>query len=173
MFFQDISKFSRQSDYVPLFIGAIITDIIGLLLINQKYFTAKSLVSWYKTFRLSAVLADVLSIVIGIAIARYFYSIFFTQFSILTFSAFVVAVQCIHDILFSFIIQAIPRGKSEMIDLFKDYAKELGLLILGGDAIMMISATIIASLMASLSINTTIFILLFVAYLVPYFLYSI
>jgi uncharacterized protein YacL len=173
MFFQDISKFSHTSDYVPLFIGAIITDIIGLLLINQKYFTAKSLVSWYKTFRLSAVLADVFSIVIGIAIARYIYSYVFSQFSILSFCLVVVAVQCVHDILFSFIIQAIPKGNSEMIDLFKDYAKELGLLILGGDAIMMISATLIASLVGSLDYNTAVFILLLVSYLVPYFLYSI
>jgi len=114
-----------------------------------------------------------LSIVIGIIIARFLYPFLFTKFSILLFAALAVVVQITHDLIFASLFNSIPRGKSNILDTFKDYAKEFGPVILLADATMMVSTVFLGSLLASMSINTNIVVLIISLYVVPYFLYSI
>ena len=60
-----------------------------------------------------------------------------------------------------------------MFDTFKDYAKELGFIILLADATMIISSILLGSLLASLSLNSNIVILIVLLYIIPYMLYSL
>jgi hypothetical protein len=87
--------------------------------------------------------------------------------------ALTVAVQLTHDILFSQLVAAIPRKASAIIDVFKDYATEVGAQILFADASMMIGTILLASYLASFSLNTQIIVLIVAAYVLPYLLYSI
>jgi hypothetical protein len=173
MFFYDISKFSNTSDYLSLFNAALITDSFVILRVALGQIKSKSLTEWYKKYGLAAVLADVLSIMIGIIIARFFYPYFFGKFSILSFLIFVVIVQWIHDLSFAQLFNTIPVGKSAIIDTFKDYAKEFGIAILFADSAMMIATVLIASLLSSYSLNTNIIVLIIFGYILPYLLYSI
>jgi hypothetical protein len=84
-----------------------------------------------------------------------------------------VIVQLIHDLLFAQLFYSIPRGNSEILDTFKDYATEFGPVILLADAAMIISTILIASFLSTRSVNTNIIVLLVILYLVPYFIYSI
>jgi hypothetical protein len=58
------------------------------------------------------------------------------------------------------------------MDLFQDYAKELGGFAIFGDSLIVIFTTILASLLASLSFQTNLFIFVWSLYLVPYFVFS-
>lgn len=168
--FRDISKFSNVQDYLPILAGALVVELIVLYLsLTQK--NGGSLVVWYKKYQLSAVLADVLVVVLGIVVTRFLYPYIFTGFSILKFVGLLVAVQIIHDILFYGIFSSVPRGKNHMLDLFKDYAKDAGATAILGDDLIVIFSAIIASLLAANSVNTNIIILLFTLYFLPYFLY--
>jgi hypothetical protein len=133
----------------------------------------KSLNAWYNQFGVLAVLADVLSIAIGIIIARFLYPFFFKQYALFAFLALTVAVQMTHDILFAQLVNIIPRKASAIIDVFKDYATEVGAQILLADASMMIGTILLASYLASFSLNTQIIVLIVSAYILPYLLYSI
>jgi uncharacterized protein YacL len=83
---------------------------------------------WYKKYQLSAVLADVLILVIGIILARFFYKYFFPLqgFNIWKFTFLAVCIQIIHDLLFYLLFKSLPLGYNSMLDFFKEYAKEVG-----------------------------------------------
>jgi len=93
--------------------------------------------------------------------------------NIITFLVIVVLVQLSHDNLFALFFNSIPRGVSSVLDIFKDYSKELGAVILLADALMVFFASILASLLSNLDTNTNIIILVVLSYITPYFLYSV
>jgi len=174
MQFTDISHFNRLSDYLPILNAAILTDLGGILLLLTKNIESKYLREWYKKYQLSAVIMDVLILVIGAILARLVYPFFFSSsgFSLIGLAGLAVAIQVTHDLLFAVGFNAIPRGKSGIADLFQDYGKEIGVWILVADAIMMVSTIVFASLFASLSLHTNILLLIGLVYLVPYLLLS-
>jgi hypothetical protein len=171
--FQDISIFSKTTDYLPIINGALLTDMIVMTQVVSGGIKSVSLQEWYRNYGLSSVGADVLSIIIGVIITRFLYSKIFSKFSIFLFCGLAVIVQVIHDLLFYLLFTSIPRGKSRMLDTFKDYSKEFGPIILLADASMMISTITLSSLFASMNMNTNIILLIVALYIVPYLLYSI
>ena len=58
------------------------------------------------------------------------------------------------------------------MDLFKDYAGELGGFAIFGDSLIMIFSAIIASYLATQSNNTNIILLIISLYILPYLLGS-
>lgn len=171
--FKNISDFSNTKDYLPIINGAIITDLFVVLSVSLGLIKTKSLLSWYHSYGISSILADVLSITIGIIIARFLYGFIFTKFSIFYFSGLAVLVQIAHDLLFSLFFSNLKRGRSKILDTFKDYAKELGLKILLVDASMILFAIFHASYFAGLSMNANIVLFIVLLYTIPYFLYSV
>jgi uncharacterized protein YacL len=172
--FADISKFSRISDYLPILNGAILAEILIIAaLFYTNIFKSSQLERWYTRYGLSAVIADVLILVIGIIIARALYSrIFGEKFNIIWFVLLVLGIQIIHDVLFYFLFAAVPVGTNKMLDLFKDYAKEVKGGAILGDSIMIAIATLAASLFAGGSLNTNIIALVGLTYVLPYILHT-
>ena len=173
MFFNNISDFNNVSNYLPILNGIIITDLFVLGNVVLKKIKSSFLIEWYKKYDILAIMADVLSIMIGIIIARFLYSFLFKKFNIFLFCCLAVSIQLFHDILFVFLFNIIPRGKSNILDTFKDYGKELGFIILFADASMVISSILLGSLLSNLSLNANIILLIILLYITPYLLYSI
>jgi hypothetical protein len=173
MYFQDISKGTHIEDYVPILTAAIITDAIVMIRLLLGQFQSKQLEVWYHKYGVGGVVADVLSIVIGIIIARFLYPFIFNSFSVFKLAGLAVAVQLIHDLSFYQLFKSIPRGKSGILDTFKDYAKEMGVQILLADAGMMISTVFLASFFAGFNKNENIVLLIISIYIILYLLYSI
>jgi len=174
MKFTDISHFNRLSDYLPILNAAILTDLGGIVLLLSKNIESKYLREWYKKYTLSAVIMDVLILVIGAVLARLAYPLLFSssRFSLIGLAGLAVAIQITHDILFAVGFNMVSRGKSGIADLFQDYGKEIGVWILVADAIMMVSTIVFGSLFASLSLHTNILLLIGLVYLIPYLLLS-
>ena len=165
---KDISKFNNTSDYLPIINGCVTADLIIIFLVFHGVFRSKYLKKWYINFQLSAVLADILILVIGIIIARFFYKYLFNEFNIWKFTGLAVVIQIIHDILFYLFFNSLPRGYNYMLDFFKDYAKEVGSRSIVGDSFMMILACLLSSHFATYSLNSNIIALVFSLYFVPY-----
>jgi len=172
MYLRDISDFENVSDYLPILNGALITDIIVMLLALSGYLKSEALTLWYKNLGLSAVLADVLIIVIALIITRWLYTVFFKSYSLFSFILLALAVQLIHDLVFGKMIDYMPDKKSEIFNIFKQYAHEHGFRILLADSLMVISTIILGSLMASYDFNMNIITIIFMVYLVPYLVHS-
>jgi hypothetical protein len=102
---------------------------------------AGALKLWYDKFGLAAVSADVLSAVIGVLLATFFFP---NAFGInLVFAS--IFIQVLHDLFFYFVILAVPQGQNQMIDVFKSYANEGGWTILLADAMIMTGTVTIAT----------------------------
>jgi uncharacterized protein YacL len=168
--FSDISRYENISDYLPILNAVLLVDLAGIQMLISGIIQSKKLAKWYKTFRLEAVAADVLIIVIGIVIARFLYSYLFKGFSLFYFVILVVGIQIIHDFGFYVFFKMFPSGKNQMIDLFQEYAKEVGINAVIFDSGMIGLASILASWLASFSTNTNIVLLIFVLYLFPYYI---
>jgi uncharacterized protein YacL len=170
--FKNIANFSNTKDYLPLLSGVLITDLFVILLLNMKLLNSQVLRKWYSQYNLSAVIADVLIILIGLIIARAIYYYIFDNFSILKFILVAVVVQVIHDILFYILFKNVPRGMNRMLDTFKDYASEVSYKAILSDSGMMVMAAIIASYLAGESLNKNIIVLVVAVYALPYLLYN-
>jgi len=169
----DISRFDKYIDYLPLLNAVLITDIIVIILLLVGIIKSKTLRVWYKELNLSAVISDVLIIFIGIVITRFLYYYIFDKFHLLKFILLAVIVQIIHDLSFYKLIVSIPRGKSLIVDIFKNYGEENGFTAVIFDSLMMICSCLLAAWFSTFGMNMNLIILVFSVYLVPYLIYSV
>ena len=170
--FKNIANFNNINDYLPLFNAVLITDLFVIFLLNIRAIKSQVLRKWYSKYNLSAVIADVLIILIGLIITRAIYYYVFDSFSIVKFVILAVIVQIIHDLLFYIIFSNVPRGVNKMLDTFKDYANEVSYKAILADSSMMIMSVLIASYLVNKSTNTNIIVLISFLYLLPYLLYN-
>lgn len=171
--FKNISDFNNTADYLSILNGALITDLCVIFLLIFGFIKSKVLIEWYRKYNLSAVIADVLIIVIGIIMARFAYPyVFGEKFSLIKFIGLAVVIQILHDILFYYMFKLVPRGKNMMLDTFKDYANEVGFKAVLSDSLMIISTCLLSSYFVSLNLNTNIIILILSIYILPYAVYN-
>jgi hypothetical protein len=170
--FSNIANFSNTRDYLPLLNGVLFTDLFVIMLSNARVIDSHVLRQWYKDYNVSAVIADILIILIGLIIVRVFYYRIFSQFSIFKFIVLALVVQFVHDMLFYGLFKNVPRGMNRMLDTFKDYANEVSYKAVLADGGMMIMAALVASYLAGSSLNANIIILIVLLYLLPYLLYN-
>ena len=170
--FKNIANFNNTNDYLPILNAVLITDLFVISLLNVNIIKSQVLRQWYGKYNLSAVIADVLIIVIGLIITRALYYYVFESFSIIAFTILAVLVQITHDVLFYVLFTNIPRGVNKMLDTFKDYANEVSYRAIFADSGMMIMSCFIASFISSKTMNTNIIILISAVYILPYLLYN-
>jgi hypothetical protein len=170
--FKDISQFDNIDDYLPIITAILIVEVITIILSFTHITESNFLRIWYKKYQLSAVLADVSLIFLGVVITRALYYYVFDEFTIVNFILLMVVVQVIHDILFYIMITQIPKGTNKIIDILKDYADEISYWAIIGDSAMMISSALIASYLANFDANTNIIILAFYVYILQFILYT-
>jgi len=157
-------------DYLPLLNAVLITDLIFLFLSNLGLLQSEVLKYWYKTYHLTAIIADVLIIVIVLIITIELYYYIFEKFSLIKFIILALIIQIIHDILFYLMITIIPKRKNRMIDTFKSYANEISYKAIIGDSLMIITACLLFNYLQKMNTNTNIIILIIAMYLLPYIL---
>jgi hypothetical protein len=170
----DLSDYKNISDIYLLFFAILTVDVFVMFLARYfPEFFGSALNRWYDDFQLSAVLSDVLIILIGFIIARYIYTIWIKPefgWNPFLFVGLVVLIQAIHDALFYlFVIKPLPKGHNLMIDLFKTYSKG-GLRIIGGDAMLMIMSALVGFLYKSLDQHVVVGVNVLVLYALPYIL---
>ncbi len=168
---KNIADFNNINDYLPLLTSVLITDLFVISLLNTQVIKSRVLRQWYSQYNLSAVIADVLIILIVLIITRAIYYYVFDSFSIGKFIMLAVILQITHDILFYVFFINIPRGVNKMIDTFKDYANEISYKAIISDSGMMIMSCLIASYLVNKNTNTNIIVLISSLYLLPYLLY--
>jgi hypothetical protein len=171
MIFKDISIFNNLTDYLPIFNGCLNADLVIIFLLYHNVFNSAYLKKWYKRFNLSAVIADILILFIGIIITRYLYKYLFKEFNIIYFTGLALLIQITHDILFYLFFMSVPLKYNFMLDFFKLYAKEVGIGAILGDSFMMILACLFSSYFASFSVNANIITLVISMYFLPYMIY--
>jgi hypothetical protein len=175
--FHDISDFNNLSDYLAILCSILFVEssIIYIAFENSRnntaFLSSKQLTKWYKRYRFAAVLADVMIVFLVIVAARFVYPWFFSSFHVVGFLLVAVVIQVLHDVFFALFVKIIPTGWNHMLDFFKDYIQEAGVMEIFSDSVMMICSCLLASYYAGFSFNVNIVNLLCTLYFVPYVLY--
>jgi hypothetical protein len=172
----DLSNYKNIYDLVIIFFAILTVDVAVLFL--TRYFPdifGETLNVWYDRFGLNAVLSDVLVILLGFVVARYLYTWFIKPkygWKPLWFMGLLVVTQIVHDLLFYFgVIEPLPEGHNQMIDVFKRYS-EAGSKIIAGDAVLMISSALVAFAYQSIPTHAFAGASALVSYALPYILYT-
>jgi len=158
---KSITNSNDVGDILYIFVAALVVDFLTVLITKYPgpapYFTVKALDDWYTKFGLAAVAADVLSVMIGVVVARYiFTSLGFNPNSVLLFVAVLLIFQLCHDAFFFLaVITPMKRGENTMIDVFKNYATENGAKILAADAMLVLGTAAGATLLKNLPFHWT------------------
>lgn len=173
----DITDPNNHADWPLLLLAVFLVDLIVIFLVRYYPDTFGQFVNqWYDNFHLLAVIADVFVILIGFWIARYAYNAWLAPtygFSPLYFLLLLLGVQLVHDLFFyAAVIKPIPEGHNEMIDVFKNYAKENGWKILLADGGMVVGAAGIAMLLKEQSAHLSVALTLLGVYALPYILFT-
>jgi len=166
------THFLDKSEYLPILTANIIADLFIIFLTFTKIlYTSESLTGWYKKYRLSAMIADILIGVLYILLARYFVYSFRLNIGLTLFALLAVVIQIIFDVLFYLFFISVPVGQNDMLDFFKKYAKDVKQDALFGDSVLVILAVILSAIFNSFGFDFNIVMLILSVYLTPYFIY--
>jgi hypothetical protein len=165
-------NYNNKFEYIPIITANIYADLFIIFVTFAKiYVNLKTLEGWYKKYRLSAMIADILIGVLYMLLGRYLVYKSGLQIGLTAFAGICVFIQIIFDFLFYIFFTIIPKGSNNMLDYFKGYSKEIGANALLGDSFLVIMAVIISALLNQSSYNTNIVFLIISIYLAPYFVY--
>ena len=165
-------NYNNKFEYVPILTANIYADLFIIFASFAKiYVNIKSLDGWYKKYRLSAMIADILIGVLYILLGRYLVYKSGIKVGLTAFAGICVFIQIIFDFLFYIFFTIVPKGSNNMLDHFKVYSKEIGANALLGDSFLVIMAVIISALLNQTNYDTNIVFLIISVYLTPYFIY--
>ena len=171
--FGDISNINNNTDLLYITTAVIIVDMIVILIARDTTLLGKQINVWYDKFGLSAVLLDVLIIVIGFIITRYLFYVIELEFSPELFIFVALVVQVLHDsALYEFVIKPYPVGNNQVIDVYKAYAEENGAKIIAADSAMVLGSAVLAMFLKNKPMHETITLLVSGLYIIPYFIYQ-
>jgi uncharacterized protein YacL len=148
--------------------AVVVVDFVVIVL--SKFFNlGKSLDKWYAKFGMTAVLSDCLIIVLGIQLAL----LIEPKAGWFHLLMMVMAIQIFHDIWFYFgVIQPVPHGHNEIIDLFKEYAQENSWKIVVADSAMVVSTVVLAEVLSNYHESVVTFVGLLGTYALTYIIYT-
>ena len=159
-------------EYVPIITANIYADLfIIFVTFSRLFYNSPSLEGWYKKYRLSAMIADILIGVLYILLGRFLVHKMGLKVGLTAFAAICVGIQILFDFLFYLLFTIIPRGSNDMLDYFKGYAKEVGVNAIFGDSVLVIFAVVLSALLNTQSFDTNIVLLIVSVYLAPFFVY--
>jgi len=161
-------------NYLSLLNAVLVTDICVILL--SIFGIIKSRVlreDWYANYNISAVIADVLIIVLVIIFSKIIYPfIFGNRENLVLFICLAVIIQIIHDFAFYYLFSVIPKGQNKMLDTFKSYARENGYKAVLSDSIMIVSSCLLYSYFSTFTLDQNVILLIVLIYLIPYLVYN-
>jgi len=167
------TDFKDKFEYIPIITASIYADLfIIFVTFSRIYYKSLTLEGWYKKYRLSAMIADILIVVLYILLGRYLVYTLDLKVGLTAFAFLCVVIQVIFDYLFYLLFTIMPLGTNNMLDFFKGYAKEVGINALFGDSILVVFAVILSALLNTRSFDTNIVFLILSIYLTPYFIYT-
>ena len=170
-----LTNYKDYNEYLPILTSNIYADLLIILITFSGLLgTGKSwqvLTKWYKKYRLSAMIADILIGVIYLLIARYIAYKQKLSLTLFQFGVLSVLVQIFFDFLFYIFFSLVPKGSNNMLDLFKNWAKFAKADALWGDSILVLVGVVLSAYLNQQTLNTNLFILILGMYLVPYIIY--
>jgi len=140
----------KDINFVQFLTATLVIETFMLFLFRftKSPFSGIAINRWYNNIGLTAVLLDIVSVLIGFYLAKFLYEYLVnnnyinTNYEFYKYLGLVLLIQILHDFGFYFtVVQNTKRGVNKVIDEFKDYAKSVKSGAVIGDSFMYIVAT--------------------------------
>ena len=166
-------NYNDKFEYIPILTANIYADLLIIFVtFSGILYSKQNIISkWYKKYRLSAMIADILIGVLYLLLARFIVYHFKLDVDLFKFTLLALAIQIILDLTFYLFFSIIPKGHNHMLDFFKQYANEVGVNALLGDSILVIVGVIISAFLNNKSFDYNIIMLILAIYIAPYLIY--
>ena len=169
-------NYKNHFEYVPIITSNLYADLLIVFItfsgiLGYKAQSWKILTNWYKKYRLSAMMADILIGVLYLLLARYIAHSQKLKLNLFEFGILAVAIQIILDLAFYVLFSLLPKNQNHMLDLFKNWAKYSKLDALWGDSILVLFGVIVSAFLNQKSFDFNMVALIMGLYLVPYTIY--
>jgi hypothetical protein len=112
---------------------AILVDLITVSVLFFGKRGGESVRKWYKQFRTGAACMDVMSLIIASWFAVMLGRNITEQIAI------VIAIQILHDLIVGYFVKNSHPSQDTLLSMWKEYANEIGFVILLVDALMLIA----------------------------------
>ena len=169
-------NYKNHFEYVPIITSNLYADLLIVFItfsgiLGYKAQSWKILTNWYKKYRLSAMMADILIGVLYLLLARYIAHTQKLKLNLFEFGILAVAIQIILDLAFYVLFSLLPKNQNHMLDLFKNWARYSKLDALWGDSILVLFGVIVSAFLNQKSFDFNMVALIMGLYLVPYTIY--
>ena len=174
----------EQLTFIHFFAAACIVELLIIFVFRktQSWGSGKkwsSINKWYTNLRWTAVILDILSLLIGFYIAKFIFEyvvkekMITKENEIFKYLGILLCVQIIHDFSFYTLInKQNKKGTSQVMDEFIDYSKTVGINAVIGDSLMYIISIPILYIIYKMKDDITIFSILVSIYVVGYLIYQ-
>jgi hypothetical protein len=155
----DIGDFKSSDDLFVIANASIFSLLLLTIATRIGGLGGLPLNNYFDMFGLEGILSNTMILVILIQVARYLYTTFYTSYgkswSPFVFLCFVIIAQVVYDLFFYYgIINVVPAGKNEMIDVLRSYAKQSELHALAGHVVLIVITALVAMVMCDMTMIT-------------------
>lgn len=169
--------------FIHFITATSIIEVIMLFLFRFTTVTRRTINTWYDTLGWTAIILDVLSILIGFYLAQFLYKYllknnYITQkdndTEFFKFLGLVLMIQILHDLIFYFqVIKPTRKGVNSVIDEFKHYADDIKQgAIIADSIIYLITTPLLYYIIKNNKDDVNIFTTIISFYLMGYFLHQ-
>jgi hypothetical protein len=170
----DIGNYTDVADLYPIGIASLFG--INLAIAGARFgnIGGISLNTYFDTFGLEGIMANLALIMIVFQITRWIYTVGYNSTGSKAWSPFIficilVAAQFIHDIIFYYgAINVVPSHVNEMLDVLKQYSAQNGKNVIGGHTILMTLIGFMAMVFKEVSVIFRICLIFGIFYAMPY-----
>lgn len=175
IYLSDIGDYRNIDDIYTIVNSSFFTLTLSLLATRIANLGGFSLNTYFDLFGIEGVLGNTMLVTLMFQLARYFYTVLYAKadksWSPFVFICFVLGVQILHDVLFYYgVINLLPIGKNEMIDILKQYAKENSVGAIGGHSALLLITALVAMITNDMDIVCKFVLFGLVLYALPYVL---
>ena len=160
--------------FLNILTSTVLVETIMLIMFRytKSFFSVKAINDWYDNLKWSAIILDILIVMIVFYI-NLFYCKYFKLNGYYQFLFCQLAFQIIHDLIFYFFfIRKKPEGQSPVWDEFKSYAKNTNIWAIFGDSYMYLLGVPLLMKTLKLTDDKLIFISLCCLYIIGYLIYQ-
>jgi len=173
MLLGDISNVNNDIDLIYILTSVLTIDMILILLSRDTKLLGNTMNQWYNKLSMTAVMLDVLVIMLSYITTRYTFKTFDIPYSPELFIIVLITIQVTRDaLIYKFIMLPYPNGSNKIVDLYKDYASENNFKAIAVDSATMLTSALLAMYLKNREFNETTTLLICVLYTIPYFLYQ-
>jgi hypothetical protein len=175
IYLSDIGDYRNIDDIYTIVSSSLFTLTLSLVATRIGNLGGFSLNTYFDIFGIEGVLGNTMLITLMFQLARYFYTVLYAKadksWSPFVFICALMGVQILHDVLFYYgVVNVLPSGKNEMIDILKQYAKENSAGAIGGHSALLLVTALVAMITNDMDIVSKFVLVLLVLYVLPYIL---